>query len=135
MTLRALFRFLVAVLLFVSWSALTNHCALADLAAGPSEVGCAMHASLPSKTPKQNSAPACCKVLRALAAAHAYQAATPNLLPLATDVRAFALARLSAAPPSQFLPTKHATGPPGLGSFAESVLQQSLLAHAPPSLG
>ncbi len=27
------------------------------------------------------------------------------------------------------------TGPPGLISFAESVLQRSLLAHAPPSLG
>jgi hypothetical protein len=32
-----------------------------------------------------------------------------------------------------FLPLD--TGPPGLRSFAESVLQRSVLAHAPPSLG
>ena len=44
------------------------------------------------------------------------------------------VAELIFTPETQLRPLELDTGPPGAGSFAETVLQRSILAHAPPSL-
>jgi hypothetical protein len=47
----------------------------------------------------------------------------------------YIVALISAADESRLTPIiEWDTGPPGAHSFAESVLQRSILAHAPPSL-
>lgn len=122
----------------VAWLAISNHCALAALE-GPAKT------PMPSchHTAPANPSPAkddekggvqCCKVLRA------------TLLTLSKNLAAYdttAFARLdyvvgliSAADQAQLTRIiEWDTGPPGAGSFAESVLQRSLLAHAPPFPG
>lgn len=73
----------------------------------------------------------CCKIKVAdpLAKADSAKPAAAKLqLPLPV------LVRVSALPPVEALPTAFADGhgPPGSFSFAETVLQRSLLSHAPP---
>jgi hypothetical protein len=128
----AVLRVLPVALVLMAWLALTNHCALAALSSEPATADCPMHSQSAPK--KQEPIPFCCKIVRAVSGqAAAKQVVPPTSSPLVDriDFATFLLPR------EQFLSSLFAldTGPPEAGSFAESVLQQSLLAHAPPSLG
>ncbi len=122
----------VVVVMIAAWFSISNHCALAVFenakSAGATHRSCHGDSSSPARQPAKDGAP-CCKILRATIAANAN-------VPLAkaiglerfvpVSVRAVVF-QLDKEQRWTFLDT----GPPSL-SFAESVLQRSLLAHAPP---
>ena len=114
-----------------SWIAVSNHCAFAAVASeiDKAQTECPFH-SKPSKQ-KESSRVQCCKVLRAVVFAKTKD--------WARDDAQFCDAKfpLQEGPfvvyPSRTVaPLLLDTGPPGAFSFAELILQQSLLAHAPP---
>lgn len=132
-TLRRAGRCTTALLTLAAWLILSNHClfgfteATANPAAQADE--CPMHAAAPAKEKPAAKIP-CCKEIRALVTK-----SVTKTLTLA--VRSFAgqeYAKADFPPPPRRTVELHAldTGPPGLLSFAESVLQESMLAHAPP---
>jgi hypothetical protein len=118
-----------------SWFAISNHCAFAALAAKTDSVqaGCPFH-SKPAKQEKQSTGAQCCKILRAVASVPAKSWARDDTKLSDADgyrgERALTIAYSQTTPVPLFLDT----GPPGVRSFAELILQRSLLAHAPPSL-
>ena len=76
---------------------------------------------------------ACCKSLHILpAGADAKLVKAPDALPMVAWVW-FALAETMVVE-TPVANAVSATGPPGAWSFAEVVLQRSLLSHAPPSV-
>lgn len=121
-----------ALLTIAVWFSLSNHCALGAVTlpveAGVEASGCPMH-SAPAKKKPAAKLP-CCKDLRAVAAKAAASA-------IAATIRFVGAQDYAAA---VFLPPPRValeiecldTGPPGAFSFAEAVLQQSILSHAPP---
>jgi len=123
------------VISLVAWLSISNHCALGALQRSQStSVHAKCHGnSSPASKPSGNSEETpCCKVLRATIAspahAPAYDFSVFVLQPSVVD-----LPLLS----DQFQPShplEFDTGPPFSRSFAESVLQRSILAHAPPAL-
>jgi hypothetical protein len=126
---------IATVVMAACWVAF-DHCALASvfIHSGhslPAEERCPGH-SRPEKKPSQGELP-CCKMLVATAA--------PAKISAGYDTNLFAvqpyLAAEFASVFSRFdlLNAELDTGPPGRRTFAESVLQRSLRAHAPPSLG
>ena len=112
------------------------HCVLAGVLSQPvaapaAHESCPGHSSQPEKKPTQGELP-CCKSLVAMPA--------PMKIAAGYDLDLFVLqpyfaadlplgSKASAAPSAEL-----DTGPPDLRTFAESVLQRSLLAHAPPVL-
>ena len=123
----------VTVLLSIgAWLFLSNHCALAleDFSASETEPGvCPMH-SAPAKEKPAGNIP-CCKDLRAVAS-HALKSIAAAARPLAgpQDYGATVLFQPSDLK-REFVGLD--TGPPDTFSFAESILQRSILAHAPPA--
>lgn len=123
----------VLVTLF-AWFAISNHCALGMLEsakAAATHAACHENGRTPSKSPGQDEQSPCCKTLRATL--------VDLSKPLVSfDASAFALqpylVGLIRFPEQRDLlrPLELDTGPPFSGSFAESVLQRSILAHAPP---
>jgi len=85
----------------------------------------------PGKSDSSDQAP-CCKVLRATIQLSkslvAYDSSNFSLRP------DFALLIILAEHVASLRPLELDTGPPYYESFAESVLQRSILAHAPPFL-
>ena len=125
---------LIAVLLTIfSWLAISNHCAFAAVSAPKSAAdACPMHPQ-PAQQ-KQSSALVCCKILKAPGTQATIKAAVPRVQQLFPDYARYC-GLLMVQPDFEPLFLALDTGPPGINSFAESVLQRSLLAHAPPSLG
>jgi hypothetical protein len=125
----------IVLLAAVAWLAVSNHCALAALVGSakmPSTHSCHGMKSGDAPTKDKHSGDMeCCKVLRAT-----FSKST-NLA--RSNAPATALQPLFSGfisifqPARSMLPLELDTGPPA-ASFAETVLQQSLLAHAPPSL-
>jgi hypothetical protein len=121
-----------ALLSIAAWFSLSNHCALGAITR-PVETGvetseCPMH-SAPAKKKPAAKLP-CCKDLRAVAAK-----AAANTLPAPirfVGAREYAVEIFVSPPRLAIAVDGLDTGPPGRFSFAESVLQQSILAHAPP---
>jgi hypothetical protein len=126
--------FAAVAIVICSWLAISNHCAVAALATktDTASTECPFH-SKPAKKEKQSAGAQCCKVLRAVA-------------PVVTKSWSRDDSQLSNADGyygERALPILYSqrtlvplcldTGPPDAHSFAELVLQQSLLAHAPPS--
>jgi hypothetical protein len=115
-----------------AWLVLSNHCALGlgDTAKSDLESdGCPMH-SAPAKEKPAGFLP-CCKDLHALAP-HAVKnigAAASQFL----GVQDCATVVVLTPPHLTMQVLALETGPPLSPSFAESVLQRSLLAHAPPA--
>jgi hypothetical protein len=118
-------------LTIIAWFLLSNHCALGVSAspaeAGPEMTGCPMHSAPTKKNPAPKTP--CCKDVRAVVA-KCVGATMPGVrLVCPCDYV-----------PEIFQPLPRAaieiegldTGPPGRVSFAELVLQESMLAHAPP---
>jgi len=133
-----MYRWITAMLTAISWLGISNHCALglAEVASHSTD-DVSMHdccaGALPVQPkPAKDTDTPCCKTLLATSAlpAKVFQARV-GLLVCAPLERALVILTISphAIPAFQFLET----GPPGR-TFAESVLQQALLAHAPPFL-
>jgi hypothetical protein len=124
----------IVVVAICSWFAISNHCVFAALATktDSKQTECPFH-SQPAKQEKQSTGAQCCKILRAVASVPTKSWA-PEGAKLAhadcyCDERARAIACLQTLAPHSL-----DTGPPGTRSFAELILQRSLLAHAPPIL-
>ena len=124
-------RFGMVLLTLVAWFSISNHCALGALES-PKLVAAhaSCHGGAPAKLPAKGEAAPCCKLLRALLA-KSHQPVIQNYF-----TGSF-LVWVSAALVSyeQFHRRQSFeldTGPPFNESFAESVLQRSILAHAPP---
>ena len=121
------------LLTIAAWLLLSNHCAL-GLSGTPggadSELGaCPMH-SAPAKEKPAANLP-CCKELRALAshAGKSVASVTSQLV----GVRDYVTAVFLMPPRLTTRVLTLDTGPPHSLSFAESILQRSILAHAPPA--
>jgi hypothetical protein len=137
-------RWAIVTVAICSWIAISNHCAFAAIA--PRGTGfqpgcdsqqdtdatrCPFH-SEPAKQKEQSSQVQCCKILRAIVFAHSKA--------WARDDANFSDANFSAEMGAWLgysiqavAPLLLDTGPPQEAfSFAELILQQSLLAHAPP---
>jgi hypothetical protein len=128
-------RFAIVLLILAAWFSISNHCALGALIAARTQSATAqMHCHgdqpSPSKKSSETEVP-CCKLLRATvvktdttarydASAFVLQQYFPHGLFFGGDVR------------HTSLPEEFDTGPPFSISFAESVLQRSIRAHAPP---
>jgi hypothetical protein len=123
-------RLITVLLSIAAWMVLSNHCALGAItlpaSSGVEAGGCPMHSAPEKKKPAAKFP--CCKDLRAVAAKAAASA-------MAATIRLVGVQDYAA----EIFPSPFAidvdgldTGPPGAFSFAESVLQQSILAHAPP---
>ena len=115
-----------------SWIAISNHCAFAAVATeiDKGQTECPFH-SKPAKQKEQSSQVQCCKILRAVVFAKTKDWARNDAkfsnanFPFQVDVLVVHSSRV-------FAPLLLDTGPPGAFSFAELILQSSLLAHAPP---
>jgi hypothetical protein len=134
-------RLLLTTVAAAAWLAISNHCVIAaGTAPQKDDETAAAHASCPGHPAPANPADEkkpilieCCKTLTTTPASFdryqiGYQPG--DFVPFR-----FQSSRLCCAPmerPALILPLD--TGPPGAGSFAEIVLQRSLLAHAPPRL-
>jgi hypothetical protein len=116
-----------------SWFAISNHCAFAALATKTDAAshGCPFH-SKPKE--KQSTGAQCCKILRAVAPVPAKGWARDDTKLSDADGYNSEHALVIASPQTTLVPLSLDTGPPDAHSFAELILQRSLLAHAPPSL-
>ncbi|HVF71608.1 MAG TPA: hypothetical protein VM940_08365 [Chthoniobacterales bacterium] len=120
----------------LAWFAISNHCVLATVQPSPTAPVPSCHGNPEPETPakpEKESGVECCKILRATltlltkaapATEHGLTAPFPRI-----DNLFLAPIPSLARPPLEL-----DTGPPGAVTFAESVLQRSILAHAPPSL-
>jgi hypothetical protein len=124
-------RYTTVLLSLTAWFFLSNHCALGVInsfvEASPEAGGCPMHSAPAKKKPAPKTP--CCKEVRAIVA-KCVQVAALEMRPIASQ---------DYAPEIFLRPSCEAleidgldTGPPGSFSFAELVLQESMLAHAPP---
>jgi len=118
-----------------SWIAISNHCAFAAIATqtDSEQAACPFH-SKQANQKQQSSQAQCCKILRALVLVKTKPWARDHVR--FSDVDFFVEERAHTACSARTLPPLLLdTGPPDARSFAELILQRSLLAHAPPSLG
>lgn len=125
-------RYTVVAIAICSWIAISNHCAFAAVATktGLVQTECPFH-STPAKQKQEPSQLPCCKILRAVVFAQTKSWARDDGKFFDVDlcVEEFPLVEFfSNAKESSSLDT----GPPTAHSFAELILQRSLLAHAPP---
>jgi hypothetical protein len=118
-----------------SWVAVSNHCAFAAVATeiNKAQTECPFH-SKPAKQKEPSSQVQCCKILRAVVLAKTKDWARDDAkfceanFPVQAGVFVVYSSRAVA-------PLLLDTGPPGALSFAELILQRSLLTHAPPFVG
>jgi hypothetical protein len=132
--MNAITRSAVVAVAICSWIAVSNHCAFAAVATeiNKAQTECPFH-SKPAKQKEQSSQVQCCKILRAVVFAKTKD--------WARDDAKFCVANFPVQAsefvvysPRAVAPLLLDTGPPGAFSFAELILQSSLLAHAPPFL-
>ena len=127
-------RISVVLTTIVAWFSISNHCALGGLIAKTNSAVAPMHCHgnqpTPSKKSNRDEMP-CCKILRATITGEAkvVEIASQNFVPIQTWI----VAELISTSEKELSPLELDTGPPFAGSFAESVLQRSILAHAPPA--
>jgi hypothetical protein len=120
----------IVVIAICSWLAISNHCVFAALATNNTpSTECPFH-SKPKEKPTTGAQ--CCKVLRAVApvTAKSWARDDAQLSDFDSDNSESMLTVAYSLTASA--PLSLDTGPPGLRSFAEMILQRSLLAHAPP---
>jgi len=122
----------IVLIAICAWFAISNHCVVAALATNntPSRE-CPFH-SKPKEKPSTGAQ--CCKILRAVASVPARSWSRDDTKLSDTDVCRDVCALTSAYSQPTLVPLFLDTGPPGVPSFAELILQRSLLAHAPPTL-
>jgi hypothetical protein len=126
---------IIAAVSIVTWFSISNHCVIGALIAAhtPSattQMHCHGNQSPPSKNGDEEMP--CCKVLRATVTGEAkvFQVTNKDFVPIQTWVPA----ELIFANKMQICCESGEldTGPPFARSFAEAILQRSILAHAPP---
>jgi hypothetical protein len=124
----------IVLLVIFSWIAISNHCAFGAVTAQTeaSPVACPFH-SKPSRQKEQSTKLQCCKILRAVVSTGAKGWARDHTSFSDVDLY-FGKLALIATSRNASLPLLLDTGPPGARSFAELILQRSILAHAPPFL-
>ena len=122
----------VAITIF-SWLAISNHCAFGAIADRDRETqsACPFH-SKPAKPQNPSPGIQCCKILRAVVPIVAKSWARDDAKFSNVDLTVEQFVIFTASHNSE--PLLLDTGPPGARTFAELILQRSLLAHAPPSL-
>ena len=130
-------RALLAVLMLLGWFTATNHCALGLMQ--KSSVAKAVHAKCCSGKPapaKNGETPGggreCCKSIHAVPLPDAKGLAKYDASHFVIDAFALLTVLGSEAAAPDALATLHDHGPPRAESFAELVLNRSLLSHAPP---
>ena len=133
--MRGIARCLIIAITICSWIAISNHCAFATIATRTDSVqtDCPFH-SKPAKHKEQSSQVQCCKILRAVASIPAKSWSRDDTKLSDADGYCGEGVLTIAYSQTTFGPLSLDTGPPGVRSFAELILQRSLLAHAPPSL-
>lgn len=134
---RPIFRLPIVAIGALAWMALSNHCAIGAVEGAAKMPMASCHGMAPAnQVPAkhgQKSGIECCKVLRATLL-------TPSSNLVLWDTFAFVPHNyiVGLTSPADELRLMRLiewdTGPPRADSFAESVLQKSILAHAPPSL-
>jgi hypothetical protein len=128
---------LVALIALSAWLGVSNHCALAAAATERTTSGvecCPFHShSAGSQKQKAPAAQPCCKVLRALVVPSA-KIPSRSVIELPHLDLSRADSVISGAPKISIEQPALDTGPPGAFSFAELILQRSILSHAPPFL-
>ena len=117
-----------------SWIAISNHCAFGAVAtkSEPSQSECPFH-SKPAKQKERSTQLQCCKILRAVVST-AGKSWTREHTSFSNIDPYFEKLALIVTSRNALLPLLLDTGPPGARSFAELILQRSILAHAPPFL-
>jgi hypothetical protein len=127
-------RCVIVALTLCSWIAISNHCAVAAVAtkSEPSQSECPFH-SKPAKQKEQSTQVQCCKILRAVVST-AGKSWTRDHTSFSDIDPYFEKLALIVTSRNALLPLLLDTGPPGVRSFAELILQRSILAHAPPFL-
>ena len=129
-----------ALIAVVAWFVASNHCAVAGFGPAPAADAsahshCHGSSDKPAEEPKERECDGskCCNSLNAPTLALAKSAVTYDSAHVsAPDFAGFL--RCFAVTQHDSVPCELDTGPPGSTSFAESVLQRSILAHAPPFL-
>ena len=119
-----------------AWCSISNHCVLGAATTKTNSAVAPMHCHgnqpAPSKKSNSEEEMPCCKLLRATvtSVAKTVQVANKNFLPVQIGI----IAQIIFANEARLHRTslEFDTGPPFADSFAESVLQRSILAHAPP---
>ncbi len=126
-------RCVIIALVICSWIAISNHCAFAAVATKnePAESECPFH-SKPAKPQNPSPGIQCCKILRAVVPIVAKSWARDDAKFSNVDLTVEQFVIFTASHNSE--PLLLDIGPPGARTFAELILQRSLLAHAPPSL-
>jgi len=123
----------IIVVAICSWFAISNHCAFAALATKthPVQAGCPFH-SKPAKQEQPSTGAQCCKILRAVAPVATKSWTRDDAKFSEADHYYDERALITAYSQTTLAPLFLDTGPPDAHSFAELILQRSLLAHAPP---
>jgi hypothetical protein len=131
-------RIAIVLVTGLAWFGITNHCALGALTAAKAQsamtpMHCHGNQPSPSKKSNEEETP-CCKMLRATItdAANLVQIASKDFLPIPVWIVGQTIFADQAQ--SDRASQELDTGPPFAASFTESVLQRSILAHAPPFL-
>ena len=134
-SVNAITRCAAVAIAICAWIAVSNHCAFAAVATeiDKAQTECPFHTK-PAKQKEQSSQVQCCKILRAVvfAKTKGWARDDAKFCDAFFPVQACTLVAYSLPPVSPLLLD---TGPPGACSFAELILQSSLLAHAPPFVG
>ena len=127
-------RLLTVIITAFAWFLISNHCVLADVQHVPQAKASCHQPCCGDRAPAKNkteSATECCKTLRATLTGAAKDLAgyDSSLFALQLYFIGPAISTNAVAP----IPILELdTGPPFVHTFAESVLQRSILAHAPP---
>jgi hypothetical protein len=127
-------RLLTVIIAAVAWFLISNHCVLAEFKEA-SNVTTSCHQPCCGNPPpaknKTESAAECCKTLRATFSGAAKELARYDSSLFAPQL--YFVVPVVGTHASGSLPVLELdTGPPFVSTFAESVLQRSILAHAPP---
>jgi hypothetical protein len=126
-------RAMIVAIVICSWLVISNHCAFGAIAAPVHETqsACPFH-SKPAKPQPSQPRTQCCKTLRAVVpvVTKGWARDDAKFSDVHLRFEEFALIALSCGTK---MPLLLDTGPPGALTFAELILQGSLLAHAPPA--
>jgi hypothetical protein len=129
---KAIVRSASVAIAICSWFAISNHCAFAALATktDSAQAACPFH-SRPAKQKQQSAQVQCCKVLRMVVVAKTKSWARDDSKFSDAPLRVEEFTHLALSHNAQTSWSLD-NGPPDGHSFAELILQRSLLAHAPP---
>jgi hypothetical protein len=128
-------RCLVVAVMLLSWLVVTNHCALggmlAKTACSATHTHCHAAANDSGKKAPGDGMRECCQTIKASLA----DRAEFDFAAAAFQFQVAAIFSVIVAPVTNSVPGLYRDhGPPRASSFAEIVLQRSLLSHAPPIL-